>query len=271
MKLTGADSNSRKLYWSEQYPGYWRYRTKEARHRAGAFASDEDRPPSSDDWNAILAPVPFLAGNILDVGCGWGRNFPVFLERGLYVHGLDISAAMVNQAEKRWQFNSLVGKIREGAAEELPYEDGYFSNLACIATFDATHQDQAMNEFLRVTKPGGTIVVSGKNWDYDPDDRLAYEAELGARKKGHPNFFTFTENLLSDLRSNGHLPIDAMFFKRRGDLGKRFFEKTAPEHFYEFVLVIRRGYGQATVRKHFSMFSRTSEKESRSGGHNGAV
>ena len=85
-----------------------------------------------------------------------------------------------------------------------------FDNVICVGVFDATYQDKAMNEFLRVTKPGGLIYFSEKI-QINLDDEAAYAAEVGARNKQHPNYFTRTGDLIK-AEKQGHEVAKSYFF-----------------------------------------------------------
>ena len=88
--------------------------------------------------------------------------FPIYLAAGLKTTGSDISHAMVVAARKEWQEKEGIVDIVESPAEHLPFTDKSFDNLTCLATLDATFQDKAITEFLRVTRPGARIIFTEK-------------------------------------------------------------------------------------------------------------
>lgn len=213
-------------------------------HEAGSGDSSiiaGDKKTEDDSvYERIFSAHPFHAGTILDVGCAWGRMFPLYLSSDLLVSGVDISTVMVNEARRLWSNDSNVIAIDEAIAEQLPYQASTFDNLVCIATFDATDQHLALAEFLRVLRPGGLLVITGKNTNYHLDDCAALDAERGARSKGHPNFFTDTEQLLAALRARDHQLKASYYFARRGDFADFSYAKTLPDRFYEYCLVIQK-------------------------------
>jgi SAM-dependent methyltransferase len=105
---------------------------------------------------------------ILEVGCGDGNligNLAVGGERT----GLDQSPVMLEQARERF---GDVARFVEGDATRLPFGDGEFdlsySSRCLINVQDPDMQLQAMRELVRVTKPGGSIVLAEnftEGWD----------------------------------------------------------------------------------------------------------
>lgn len=107
---------------------------------------------------------------VLDVGCGAGSDVILLAElvgpSGFAV-GIDKSAAMIEEARRR-AANSTLGNIdfMQGDAASLEFEDG---------TFDATRSDRvlqyvlegqaAVDELVRVTRPGGRVVVADTDWE----------------------------------------------------------------------------------------------------------
>lgn len=249
------DYDPRKKYWNETYVEYWRKRVAEAGAGDSGIIDGDVRTSSDDVWTKLINDTEFQNGNILDVGCGWGRFFQTYIDKGLTVSAVDISTAMIQAASEEWRGYAGISSIQEATAEELPFESEVFSNLICIGTFDATYQERAMNEFLRVTKPGGLIYFSGKNTNYHLDDEAAHAAEVGARRKGHPNYFTRTYDLITDLEKHGHKVVKSYYFERRGDLSEMKCQNMMPNHFYEYFIVVERGYDDGNIGTHYDEYS----------------
>lgn len=236
-----SNDDPRKNYWNESYYKYWKSRVDEAGIGTSQVIRGDANTEDDDVYRNIFAEYGFRPGTLLEVGCAWGRMFPLYLAHGLRVSGVDISTAMIEAARNNWPEHPQIDSIGESPAETLPFPDQVFDNLACIATLDATYQDQAVREFLRVTKPGARIFFTGKNDHYPADDQAAMDAEIGARGKNHPNFFTDVPLLVKLLREQGH-QVDALLcFPRRGDFAKAAYVTEMPESFYEYMLVITRG------------------------------
>jgi ubiquinone/menaquinone biosynthesis C-methylase UbiE len=234
-------SDEREAYWDNNYADYWKARVKEsvAAGHSSVIAGDP-KTESDDIYERVFEANPFMPGRVLDVGCAWGRMFDLYLKRGLLVYGVDISAVMVAEARSAWSQVSDVLAIEKAPAETLPFADGEFDNLVCVATFDATYQHAALAEFIRVVKAGGLIYLTGKNDRYEENDEAALAAEIGARSKRHPNHFTDTVKLRTLLARQGHCIEQAYYFPRRGDFAEWNMSEQPIERFYEYFLVIRR-------------------------------
>ncbi len=114
-------------------------------------------------------------GKVLDVGCGTGVVAGRLAEAGYDVTGVDPSAGMLAYVEE----HAPRVKVSEGSATELPFADGSFDLTMCVAVMhhiaepDAVHR--SLGEMVRVTRPGGLILV----WDHNP--RNLYWKNLMAR------------------------------------------------------------------------------------------
>src|SRR5437763_13852219 len=108
-----------------------------------------------------LRPLMFqgLSGHILDAGVGTGRNFP-FYPPGATVVGLDISPAMLAEAERRLNEATAPVELLGMDVTRLDFPDASFD--AAVATFlfcvlDKELQVPGLRELGRVVKPGGSI------------------------------------------------------------------------------------------------------------------
>jgi len=108
-----------------------------------------------------LRPLMFqgLSGHILDAGVGTGRNF-AFYPPGATVVGLDISPAMLAEAERRLNEATAPVELLGMDVTRLDFPDASFD--AAVATFlfcvlDKELQVPGLRELRRVVKPGGPI------------------------------------------------------------------------------------------------------------------
>ncbi|MBT4269211.1 MAG: methyltransferase domain-containing protein [Deltaproteobacteria bacterium] len=103
-------------------------------------------------WTDILN-LP-TDGSILDAGGGTGRISAQFTTLARKVVICDFSLPMLKQARKK----ELLAV--NGSVEKLPFPDGSFERILVI---DALHHfkkpQSAINEFARVLKPGGRLVI----------------------------------------------------------------------------------------------------------------
>lgn len=250
----------RAAYWNDTYRKYWQDRVAEAKDANPSSVQPGDAK-TEGDWvyERVFDAHPFCAGKLLDVGCAWGRMFPIYFERGQTVSGVDISDAMIELARNSYDTHPNVDSIQVATAEKLPYPDAHFDNVVCVAVFDATYQNVALAEFLRVLKPKGRLYLTGKSDEYRADDELALVAEKAARAKGHPNYFTDLPKMRSTLKEAGCKEIAVFGFERRGDFSEFVYKDQLSPPVYEWFMVIE---GPSVHQRHSfpelsAAFSRT--------------
>lgn len=231
-------SDSRQQYWNSKYTEYWQQRVAESSNERSEIVSGDSVTPSEISWYHHLSKVPFKSGNILDIGCGWGRFFNYFEQNNLRISGIDISSSMIEKANEKFLSQEFIESLDVGIAEDLPYESNTFDNVCCLATFDATYQNKSLSEFLRVLKPGGNLYLSGKNYMYHDNDNEALVAENNARLKGHPNFFTNLTSLIQLCEILQINTIYSAFFDLRGDFSRVKYSLSKPMLFYEYFIVM---------------------------------
>jgi len=100
-------------------------------------------------------------GRLLDVGCGYGRWFHLWGERARPLVGADISMLLVKQAKARHPEALLV----VGDVRYLPFRSGIFDTICTVKVLQflpPEDRGQAMRELLRVTYPGGYVILLEK-------------------------------------------------------------------------------------------------------------
>lgn len=103
--------------------------------------------------------------NVLEVAVGTGLNFIQILKRNPHGwnEGLDISPKMVKKARKRAEKTGLTNhNIRLGDSRNLPYADGIFDliiNEYMFDIFPVSEYDHVLEEFRRILKPSGRLVL----------------------------------------------------------------------------------------------------------------
>lgn len=118
-------------------------------------------------------------------------------------------------------------------------------------------QEMVIRELLRVLKINGLLLITGKNNNYF-DDEAAVIAEVNARKKGHPNYFTDIGNLKEQLRQHGVGLIAAFYFLRKRDFPKNQAIIEMPDRFYVWAFVVKKSecYKELEYQKFSDKFSK---------------
>jgi ubiquinone/menaquinone biosynthesis C-methylase UbiE len=106
--------------------------------------------------------------NVLDVGCGVGVT-PCFLVKryGCRVAGVDIRPAMVERSKERARREGVADRVefRVADAQDLPFGDNLFDAVTTesVTAFPPDKQ-RAVNEYARVTRPGGYVGLAEATW-----------------------------------------------------------------------------------------------------------
>lgn len=109
------------------------------------------------------------ARDVLDVGCGighWGMLLASVMTEHVRVTGVDRESDWVAKATVRAQARGLEGRFsyRQGDAQRLPFPDDSFDLTTCqTVLIHLSDPSAGIKEMLRVTKPGGLVVVAEPN------------------------------------------------------------------------------------------------------------
>jgi len=109
-----------------------------------------------------IAAAEQVGGRVLEVGVGTGISLPHYDKRTRLV-GIDISEDMLAKARRRVRDRKLdnVEDIGVGDAEALAYPDGAFDVVVAQYVITAVADpERALDEFARVVRPGGEIVIA---------------------------------------------------------------------------------------------------------------
>jgi SAM-dependent methyltransferase len=95
-----------------------------------------------------------LRPRILDVGCGTGANLQMLAEFGA-AEGVDVSPEALEFCRARG-----LAKVKQGAAENLPFADASFDLVTGLDVVEHLDDDIAgLREMQRVLRPGGRAVL----------------------------------------------------------------------------------------------------------------
>ena len=102
--------------------------------------------------------------SVLDVGCGHGAVFDRLaarLGRDGRIVGIDSSRTLLAEARRRCDSATLAVELHEGDAHRLPFADAAFDAARADRLLIFLHDPAAaLAEMVRVTRPGGRIVVT---------------------------------------------------------------------------------------------------------------
>ena len=108
----------------------------------------------ADFVEAICRRVTDRRPRILDVGCGTGANLLMLSQFG-DAEGVDVSEDALAFCRERG-----LEKVKLGAAEELPYQDGTFDLVTAFDVVEHIDDDLAgLREMRRVLRPGGRVLL----------------------------------------------------------------------------------------------------------------
>lgn len=146
-------------------------------------------PPGGVDLYRQIALLTEMAegDEVLDVACGQGVPLEYFVrEYGVQGSGVDTDERLVELAEERSRDEGLAARLQfqAGRSDALPYRDEIF-DIAVGELGLAAHCDpgDAVKELVRVTKPGGTVVLVQLVWKAPVDDarQRVLSEHLGAK------------------------------------------------------------------------------------------
>jgi ubiquinone/menaquinone biosynthesis C-methylase UbiE len=96
--------------------------------------------------------------NMLDIGCGSGRNIKAYMDENTIIKGIDLSRVFVEICTTQGM-NVVLGDMIL-----LPFDNDEFDHIMSIASFHhlETEKDrvEALKEMWRVLKPNGTAIMS---------------------------------------------------------------------------------------------------------------
>jgi len=129
----------------------------------------------------IAAEVPIEAGRLLDVGCGPGRltRSIAAARPRVSVVGLDLSPAMIRQAERGPHFPNLA--FRVGTPESLPGSERFDAAVSVLSFHHWEEPEAVLAGIHAALAPGGRL------WIYEPDP----EADAAAIRADRAPLFGF--------------------------------------------------------------------------------
>lgn len=112
-------------------------------------------------FDAWLAEQDLAGAKTLDLGCGRGEVSAQLAKLGADVTGIDISSESLSRASSLAIEHGVADRVtlREGNAEELPFEDDSFNLAVSAGVMSFVDFDRAIAELSRVVHRDGTAVI----------------------------------------------------------------------------------------------------------------
>lgn len=147
-------------------------------------------------------------GNVLDLGCGNGRNLCPIKGK---IYGTDFSDSQLNYAVKKAVERGIDFEPVIADCCSLPFSDNFFDSAICISTIHCIDEEEkrkkAVEELQRVLKPGAEAMISVWNKEREiskgkKEEMLGFIAVDGKSYKRYYYYFS-EEELIALLKSAG--------------------------------------------------------------------
>ena len=138
-------------HWGRRAPGF-----------DDGFGHSIRTPAERAAWDRIFDLV--LTGSrpldALDAGCGTGFLSFELAARGHRVIGVDFAPAMLAEARRKTAERAVSVRFEEADAEQLPFPPHSFDlAISRHVLWTLRHPEAAIDEWIRVLRPGGRLVV----------------------------------------------------------------------------------------------------------------
>jgi arsenite methyltransferase len=102
---------------------------------------------------------------IADLGCGTGSSaLLIARENDFQVHGIDLGASNIERARQRQQKSGIEParlRFQQADMSKLPFQNRELDAIIAECTFSLmAEQPAVLNEFKRVLRPGGSLMIS---------------------------------------------------------------------------------------------------------------
>lgn len=176
------------------------------------------------NWARALRKMEDKLGNtlelrtgssVLDAGCGNGDVAAYLASKyELRVSGIDVLDFNIEEARRRSAQKGLDSLLtfREMSYAALKFPDGFFDGVYTMETLvHACDARKVLDEFFRVLKPGGKVVLF--EYSKDPDSRMSARASRAYREVNRvsamPSFQRFEHGVLEQILKEAGFPISA--------------------------------------------------------------
>jgi SAM-dependent methyltransferase len=126
--------------------------------RAAEYVARTDQLDMEELYQPFLELVP-IGGQILDAGCGAGRDVQVFAERGYRVTAIDASATMIALTTQRTGVVAIQARF-----QDLTYQEAFDGIWACASLLHVPLNElpEVLDRLRRALKQDGVCFMSFK-------------------------------------------------------------------------------------------------------------
>jgi SAM-dependent methyltransferase len=113
---------------------------------------------------------------VLDAACGGGWGTAVLAAGDAEAVGVDLSPAAIADARQKY---GHFADFREGDLRSLPFADSEFDSVVCFeALVHTPTPERVLDEFRRLLRPGGLLLVSAPNRGVYPPGNPLHLSEI---------------------------------------------------------------------------------------------
>tara|TARA_R110001632_G_scaffold194733_3_gene316202 strand:- start:10880 stop:11467 length:588 start_codon:yes stop_codon:yes gene_type:complete len=138
--------------------------------------------------------------NILDAGCGEGRNLKWFYANNFKISGIDTDKERLKHA--KFLYPKSATNFQVGNLDALPFGENAFNHVICSAVLhfaqSESHFFTMFSELIRVLKPKGTLLIRMAS-NIGLDGNTPYLKESKTNRMGS---YYLTRESISKLKNN---------------------------------------------------------------------
>lgn len=134
------------------------------------FFKDTVKADMSYNYNYFIKNLSEETGEILDLGCGSGRDSKYFIELGYKVTAIDLSPVLAEKASKYIGQGVIVIDMKN-----IDFKDKFIGVWSCASLLHLSYEEilETLNKIYTSLKNNGVVYASFKvgSQDYEKNDR----------------------------------------------------------------------------------------------------